>query len=175
MKNPRKRISVSIYIPDRHRPLLRGDEFNRRIPFTLVKSFQTYRVEFSTIFRIITSFDRRFLSFFSSLSFPLLFFLFSRTPSHRARRFILHSPREQSRIQSIGHGRFQQILDPHSLPTPPSSPHLRTSPRYKRMHARVSCSFEQRGESVASDLQPSAIRVRSVQRIKLSPLHRMYK
>lgn len=82
-------------------------------------SFQTYRVEFSTIFRIITSFDRRFLSFFSSLSFPLLFFLFSRTPSHRARRFILHSPREQSRIQSIGHGRFQQILDPHSLLLPP--------------------------------------------------------
>lgn len=38
VKNPRKRISVSIYIPDRHRPLLRGDEFNRRIPFTLVKS-----------------------------------------------------------------------------------------------------------------------------------------
>lgn len=38
VKNPRKRICVSIYIPDRHRPLLRGDEFNRRIPFTLVKS-----------------------------------------------------------------------------------------------------------------------------------------
>lgn len=138
-------------------------------------SFQTYRVEFSTIFRIITSFDRRFLSFFSSLSFPLLFFLFSRTPRAPfhfafASRTIPHS---KYRSRPFSTDPRSPLATYSSLLSP--SPHLRTSPRYKRMHARVSCSFEQRGESVASDLQPSAIRVRSVQRIKLSPLHRMYK
>lgn len=36
VKDPRKRICVSIYIPDRHRPLLRGDEFNRCIRLRLL-------------------------------------------------------------------------------------------------------------------------------------------
>lgn len=188
MKNPRKRICVSIYIPDRHRPLLRGDEFNRRIPFTLVKSpgiGTTLSSFLSNISRgIFYNFSNNnkfrssfpFLLLFSFLS-PFVFSFSTHTVAPRAPFHFAFASR------TIPHSKYRSrpfSTDPRSpLATYSSllspSPHLRTSPRYKRMHARVSCSFEQRGESVASDLQPSAIRVRSVQRIKLSPLHRMYK
>lgn len=188
VKNPRKRICVSIYIPDRHRPLLRGDEFNRRIPFTLVKSpgiGTTLSSFLSNISRgIFYNFSNNnkfrssfpFLLLFSFLS-PFVFSFFTHTVAPRAPFHFAFASR------TIPHSKYRSrpfSTDPRSpLATYSSllspSPHLRTSPRYKRMHARVSCSFEQRGESVASDLQPSAIRVRSVQQIKLSPLHRMYK
>ena len=134
--HPRKRICVSIYI--RRRPLLRGDGFNRCIPFARLSQVDPGNRDnaspslstvspwnFLEFCRTIISFDRRrafsFLLFFSFLFFFFLFIFYA----HR--------------------------------------------------HTRVSRSLEQRGESVASDLQPSAIRVRSVQRINLSPLHRIYK
>lgn len=184
MKNPRKRICVSIYIPDRHRPLLRGDEFNRRIPFTLVKSpgiGTTLSSFLSNISRgIFYNFSNNnkfrssfpFLLLFSFLSPFVFFFFHAHRRTARAVSFCIRLANNPAFKVSV-----TAVFNRSSIPTrylllPPP---LRTSPRYKRMHARVSCSFEQRGESVASDLQPSAIRVRSVQRIKLSPLHRMYK
>lgn len=142
MKNPRKRICVSIYIPDRHRSLLRGDEFNRRIPFTLVKSFQTYRVEFSTIFRIITSFDRRFLSFFSSLSFPFVFSFFTHTVAPRAPFHFAFASR------TIPHSKYRSrpfSTDPRSplatysslLPSPQNLATLQTNARTRVVFVRA--------------------------------------
>lgn len=141
MKNPRKRICVSIYIPDRHRPLLRGDEFNRRIPFTLVKSFQTYRVEFSTIFRIITSFDRRFLSFFSSLS-PFVFSFFTHTA--RAVSFCIrlaNNPAFKVSVTAV----FNRssiptrylLLPPLPLPSPQNLATLQTNARTRVVFVRA--------------------------------------
>lgn len=106
-------------------------------------SFQTYRVEFSTIFRIITSFDRRFLSFFSSLSFPLLFSLFSRTPSLRARRFIrlANNPAFKVSVTAV----FNRssiptrylLLPPLPLPSPQNLATLQTNARTRVVFVRA--------------------------------------
>lgn len=117
-------------------------------------SFQTYRVEFSTIFRIITSFDRRFLSFFSSLSFPLLFFLFSRTP--RAPFHFAFASR------TIPHSKYRSrpfSTDPRS-PLATYSSLLPSEPRHATNECTHACRV--RSSSVANRLRPIFSHPRSV-------------
>lgn len=121
-------------------------------------SFQTYRVEFSTIFRIITSFDRRFLSFFSSLSFPLLFFFFhAHRRTTRAVSFCIRLANNPAFKVSV-----TAVFNRSSIPTrylllPPP---LTSEPRHATNECTHACRV--RSSSVANRLRPIFSHPRSV-------------
>lgn len=117
-------------------------------------SFQTYRVEFSTIFRIITSFDRRFLSFFSSLS-PFVFSFFTHTA--RAVSFCIRLANNPAFKVSV-----TAVFNRSSIPTrylllPPP---LTSEPRHATNECTHACRV--RSSSVANRLRPIFSHPRSV-------------
>lgn len=168
MKNPRKRISVSIYIPDRHRPLLRGDEFNRRIPFTLVKSpgiGTTLSSFLSNISRgIFYNFSNN-NKFRSSFPFLLLFSFLSLC------FFFFHAHRRTARavsfcIRLANNPAFKvsvtAVFNRSSIPTrylllPPP---LTSEPRHATNECTHACRV--RSSSVANRLRPIFSHPRSV-------------
>lgn len=171
VKNPRKRICVSIYIPDRHRPLLRGDEFNRRIPFTLVKSpgiGTTLSSFLSNISRgIFYNFSNKqqvsnnkfrssfpFLLLFSFLS-PFVFSFFTHTA--RAVSFCIRLANNPAFKVSV-----TAVFNRSSIPTrylllPPP---LTSEPRHATNECTHACRV--RSSSVANRLRPIFSHPRSV-------------
>ena len=132
--HPRKRICVSIYI--RRRPLLRGDEFNRCIPFARLSQVDPGNRDnaspslstvspwnFLEFCRTTISFDRRrAFSFLLFFSFPFFFFylFFTHTVTPLAPFHFTFASR------TIPHSKYRSrpfSTDPRSppLPTPPSS------------------------------------------------------
>ena len=169
--HPRKRICVSIYI--RRRPLLRGDGFNRCIPFARLSQVDPGNRDnassplstvspwnFLEFCRTIISFDRRrafsFLLFFSFLFFFFLFIFYAHRHTACAVSFYIRLANNPAFKVSV-----TAVFNRSSIPTATYSSLL--SPRKPR-HAVNECTHacRVRSSSVANRLRPIFSHPRSV-------------